>query len=30
MSTFRELLVEQLSDIHSAETQITRALHGFP
>ena len=26
MSTFRELLVEQLSDIHSAETQITRAL----
>ncbi|CAN5882686.1 ferritin-like domain-containing protein [soil metagenome] len=26
MSTFRELLVEQLSDIHSAETQITDAL----
>jgi ferritin-like metal-binding protein YciE len=26
MSTFRELLVEQLSDIHNAETQITQAL----
>lgn len=26
MSTFKELLVEQLSDIHSAETQITQAL----
>lgn len=26
MSTFKELLVEQLSDIHSAETQITAAL----
>ena len=26
MSMFRELLVEQLSDIHNAETQITQAL----
>lgn len=26
MSTFKELLVEQLSDIHNAETQITQAL----
>jgi ferritin-like metal-binding protein YciE len=26
MTTFRELLVEQLSDIHNAETQITQAL----
>ncbi|MGH7566703.1 MAG: ferritin-like domain-containing protein [Gemmatimonadota bacterium] len=26
MSTFRELFVEQLSDIHSAETQITEVL----
>ena len=26
MTTFRELLVEQLSDIQNAETQITQAL----